>query len=114
MSGAGLDSSTSSELVVTSTRSVMPAISRILLELILLGGDATAMRIPASLHAPQQVRDRGEGTHQRQVFGLEALAAPFLHLLAVIPLRVGVRGNAESSLSPPLPIWLLACSKLTS
>ena len=39
-------------------------------------------------HAPKKVRDRGEGAHQRQVLCLEALAPPFLHLLAVVPLRV--------------------------
>ena len=46
-------------------------------------------------HAPKQVRDRGEGTRQRQVLRLEALAAPFRHVLAVVPLFVGRKENGN-------------------
>src|ERR1700694_2750323 len=46
-------------------------------------------------HAPKQVRDRGEGAHQRQVLRLEALAAPFLHFLAVVPLFGGRKENGN-------------------
>ena len=39
--------------------------------------------------ALQQVRDRREWTHKRQIFGLEAFAAPLFHFFAMVPLLVG-------------------------
>jgi hypothetical protein len=61
----------------------------ILVQFVLLGrrtdGDAQA-RIA---DAPQQIGHRREGAHQRQVLGLEALAAPLLQFLAVVLLLFG-------------------------
>ena len=89
MSGAGLDSFD----VVRTGRDVDQVCDagdiEVLRELILLGGGRDGDAEPGIAYAPQQVGDRGEGTHQRQIFALEALAAPFLHLLAVVALRVG-------------------------
>ena len=88
MSGAGLDSSASSDDVFTSTRSAMPAMSRYLSSSSFLADEPMATRRPAFADPPQQVGHRRERAQQRQIGGFEALAAPLLHFLAVIPLRV--------------------------
>ena len=73
----------------------MPRDVEILVELILLGGGSDGDPDAGIPHAPQQIGDRREGAHQRQILGLEAVAAPFLHFLAVVPLFVGGKEDAE-------------------
>ena len=50
--------------------------------------------------AAQQVGDRREGTHKRQIFSLETFAAPFLHFLAVVSLFVGGQEDGDELVSP--------------
>jgi hypothetical protein len=62
---------------------------QIFAELVLLGGGRDGDPYASIARASEQIGDRGKGAHKRQVLGLEPLAAPFLHFLAVVSLFIG-------------------------
>jgi hypothetical protein len=65
----------------------MRAISRYFSS-VLLGRRTNSYAQARVADAPQQIWDRGKGTHQWQILGLESLAAPLLQFLAMVSLRL--------------------------
>ena len=70
-----------------------------LIELIFLGGRGNGNPESGVGHASQQVGNRRERPHQRQIRRPEALAAPFLKFRAVIPLFVGRKEDRNQLVS---------------
>src|ERR1700737_3145664 len=113
MSGAGFDSSASSEEVVKSTRSAMRAMSRYSSSSSFLAEEATAIRTPAS----RTHRNRSGTAENGRTSGRYAVLKRLpRHSSISLPWSRCSSADRKTgmSLSPPLPIWPLTCSKLTS
>ena len=82
MSGAGFDSSTSSEEVLHEVRNARDV--EILLEFVLLGGGSYGV----AQACIARVQGRRKGTDERQVLRLDPVAPPFLQLFTIVSLLV--------------------------